>query len=95
MSMWLNLTSSKLIFAERITDVHTKVHGFGLTLSSTALSWFQKLRSNLLYDFDIVVKRFIEAHTKISIKHNTVTVILNFKQGDKEAVQCQSIDRMK
>ena len=42
-----------------------------------------------------MVKWFIEAHTKIDIKHNTtVTLILNFKQGDKETV-CQSIDRMK
>ena len=70
------------------------MHGFGLTLSGSALSWFQTLKSNVLYDFDILVKRFIEAHTKIGIKHNTVTLILNFKQGDKEMVR-QSIDRMK
>ena len=62
--------------------------------SDSAISWFQTLRSNVLYDFDILVKRFIEAHTKIGIKHNTVTLILNFKQGDKEIV-CQSLDRMK
>ena len=48
----------------------------------------------MLNDFDILVKQFIEAHTKIGIKHNTITLILNFKQGDKETVR-QSIDRMK
>ena len=85
---------NQLIYAEGVTDVHTKVHGFGLTLSGSALSWFQTLRPNVLYDFDILVKRFIEAHTKIGIKHNTVTLILNFKQGDKEIVR-QSIDRIK
>lgn len=35
---------NQLIQAEGVTDVHTKVHGFGLTLSSSALSWFQTLR---------------------------------------------------
>ena len=85
---------NQLIFAEGIMDVHTKVHGFGLTLSESALSWFQTLKSNVLYDFDILVRWFIEAHTKIGIKHNTITLILNFKQGDKETVR-QSIDIMK
>ena len=85
---------NQLIFAEGITDVHTKVHEFGLMLSGSALSWFQMLKSNVLYNFDILFKRFIEAHTKIGIKHNTITLILNFKQGDKEMVR-QSIDRMK
>lgn len=47
-----------------------------------------------LYYFDILVKKFIEAHTKIGIRHNTVTLILNFKQGEKETVR-QIIDRMK
>ena len=84
----------QLIYAEGVTDVHTKVHGFGLTLSGSALSWFQTLKSNTLYDYDILVTKFIEAHTKIGIKHNTVTLILNFKQGDKETVH-QSIDRIK
>ena len=80
--------------AEGGTDVHTKVHGFGLTLSGSALSWFQMLRPKVLYDFDILVKIFKEAHTKIGIKHNTITLILNFKQGDKEIVR-HSIDKIK
>lgn len=74
--------------------MHTKVHGFGLKLSESSLSWFQTLKSTMLYDFDILVKQFIEAHTKIGIKHNIVTLILNFKQGERETMQ-QSIDRMK
>ena len=85
---------NQLIYAEGVTDVHTKVHGFGLTLSGSALSWFQTLKSDVLYDFDILIKKFIEAHTKIGIKHNTVTLILNFKQEERETVR-QCIDRMK
>lgn len=60
------------IYAEGVTDVHTKVHGFGLTLSGSALSWFQMLKPAVLYDFDVLVKKFIEAHTKIGIKHSTL-----------------------
>ena len=85
---------NQLIFTEGITNVHTKVHGFGLTLSGSVLSWFQTLKPKVLYDFDVLVKWFIESHTKIGIKHNTVTLILNIKQGDRERVR-QSIDRMK
>ena len=85
---------NQLIYAEGVTDVHTKVHGFGLTLSGSALSWFQTLKSAVLYDFDILIKKFIKAHTKIGIRHNTMTLILNFKQGERETVR-QSIDRMK
>ena len=29
--------------AEQVTDLHTKVEGFGLTLEEEALSWFQTL----------------------------------------------------
>ena len=85
---------NQLIYAEGVTDVHTKVHGFGLTLSESALSWFETLKAAVLYDFDILIKKFIEAHTKIGIRHSTVTLILNFKQGDRETVR-QSVDQMK
>ena len=85
---------NQLVYAEGVTDVHTKVQGFGLTLSGSALSWFQTLKPNVLYDYDIMIKKFIEAHTKIGIKHNTVTLIQNFKQGDRETLR-QGIDRMK
>jgi len=81
----------ELVYAEGVTDVHTKVQGFRLKLSEITLSWFQTLRRNVLYDFATLVKRFIEGHTKIGIKHNTVTLILNFKQLEKQMVG-QSID---
>ena len=31
------------IHAEKVSDVHTQVEGFGLTLESKALNWFQAL----------------------------------------------------
>ena len=58
---------NQLIYAEGVTDVHTKVHGFGLTLSESALSWFQTLKSAVLYDFDVLIKKFIEAHTRLAL----------------------------
>ena len=33
------------IHAEQVTDTHTQIEGFGLTLESKALSWFQTLES--------------------------------------------------
>ena len=41
----------QLLFAEVITDVHTKVQDFGLTMEGRALAWFQTLKPSVLYDF--------------------------------------------
>ena len=84
----------QLIFAEGITDVHTMVQAFGLTMEGRALAWFQTLKPSVLYDFEVLVKRFIEAHSKIGIKHNTVTLILNFKRNKNETVR-ECIDRLR
>ena len=69
----------QLIFAEGVFDMHTMVQGFGLTMEGGALAWFQTLKPSTLYDFENLVKRFIEAYSKIGIKHNTITQILSFK----------------
>ena len=69
----------------------TMVQGFGLTMEGQALSWFQLLKSSVLYDFEILVKHYIESFSKIGIKHNTLTQILSFKQNDHETVR-ESID---
>ena len=60
-------------------DVHTMVQAFGLTMVGRALSWFQTLKPSILYDFEVFIKHFIEAYSKIGIKHNKVTLILGFK----------------
>ena len=77
----------QLLYAEGVTDVHTMVQGFGLTIEGRALSWFQTLKPSVLYDFETLLKRFIEAYSKIGIKHNTVTQILSFRQKDNETVR--------
>ena len=84
----------QLVFAEGVTDIHTMVQGFGLTMEGRALSWFQTLKPSVLYDFETLIKRFIEAYSKIGIKHNTVTQILSFKQKDKETVR-ECVDRLR
>ena len=48
---------------------------------------------NAKYDFETLDKRFIEAYSKIGIKHNTITQILSFKQKDGETVR-QCVDRL-
>ena len=84
----------QLIFAEGVTDIHTMVQGFGLTMEGRALSWFQTLKPSVLYDFEALIKRFIEAYSKIGIKHNTVMQILSFKQKDRETVR-ECVDRLR
>ena len=84
----------QLVFAEGITDVHTMVQGFGLTMMGKALTWFQNLKLAMLYDFATLVKHFIESHTKIGIKHNTYTQILSFWQQDNESVK-ECIDKLR
>ena len=84
----------QLVYAEGVYDEHTKVQGFGLTMECQARMWFQNLKPAALYDFDMLLKSFIGAHTKIGIKHNTATDILNFKQGDGESVR-ECINRFK
>ena len=74
--------------------MHTMVQGFGLKMEGRALAWLQNLKSSMLYDFEMLFKRFIEAYSKIGIKHNTVTQILKFKQKDGETIR-QCIDRLR
>ena len=74
--------------------MHTMVQGFGLTMEGRALSWFQTLKPSVLYDFEVLVKHFIEAYSKIKINHNTVTHILSFKQKDKETVR-ECVNRLR
>lgn len=70
------------------------VQAFGLTMEGRALAWFQTIKPSVLYDFEVLVKRFIEAHSKIGIKHNTVMLVLNFKQNKSKTIR-ECIDRLK
>ena len=55
---------------------------------------FKTLKPSVLYNFETLIKQFIEAYSKIGIKHNTVTQILSFKQKDKEIVR-ECVDRLR
>ena len=84
----------QLIFAEGVADVHSMVQGFGLTMEGRALLWFQTLKLSVLYDFETLIKRFIEAYSKIGMKHNTMMKISSFKQKDKETLR-ECVDRLR
>lgn len=51
----------QLLYDEGVTNMHMRVQGFGLTLSNSAWSWFQTLKSNVLYKFNVLINYFIEA----------------------------------
>ena len=75
-------------------DVHTMVQAFKITMEGQDLVWFQTLKLSLLYDFEVLVKHFIDSYSKIRIKHNTVTKILGFKQRNTKIVR-ECMDRLK
>ena len=70
--------------AKQITDLHTQVEGFGLTLESKALSWFQTLELHTFEDFAALEKDNFAAFSKIGIKHNVVAQIYSFGQKENE-----------
>lgn len=47
------------VHAEHVTDTHTKIEGFGLTLETKALSWFQTLEPMVKESFDSLEKDFV------------------------------------
>ena len=59
-----------------------------------ALTWFQSLKLDMLYDFETLAKHFLDSYTKIGIKHNTVTQILSFQQKDNNTIK-EYIDRLR
>ena len=45
-------TFRQVVRAKQITDLHTQVEGFGLTLEGKALSWFQTLEPEMFKKFE-------------------------------------------
>ena len=64
--------------AEQITDLHTQVEGFGLTLEGKALSQFQILEPDAFKEFEALENDFIAIFLKMGIKHNVVALIYDF-----------------
>ena len=66
------------------------MEGFGLTLESKALSWFQTLEPHAYGDFVALEKDFIAAFLKMVIKHNVVAQIYSFGQRVSKRL-CKSL----
>ena len=80
-------TFRQVVRAEQITDLHTQVEGFGLTLEGKALSWFQTLEPDTFKEFEALENDFIAAFLKMGIKHNVVALIYGFVQKENESVR--------
>ena len=63
------------VHAEQVRDTHTQIEGFGLTLESKALTWFQTLEPESKLSLPRLEKDFIAAFSKMGIKHNAVAQI--------------------
>ena len=60
-------TFKQVVRAIQITDHHTQVEGFGLTLESKPLSWFQTLEPHAYEEFAALEKDFIAAKWGLNI----------------------------
>ena len=77
----------QVLRVEQVSDPHTQIEGFGLTLEGKALSWFQSLEPGVETTFHSLEKDFIAAFSKMGIKHNVVAQIFAFKQKEHESVR--------
>ena len=82
------------VHAEQVRDTHTQIEGFGLTLESKALTWFQTLELESKVSLTRLEKDFVAAFSKMGIKHNAVALIYTFKQKDHETVR-DCVNRLK
>ena len=84
----------QVVHAEHVTDRHTHVEGFGLTMEGKALSWFQTLEPHIKASVQALEEDFISAFSKMGVKHNVVAKIYAFKQAPYETVR-DCANRMK
>ena len=56
------------VHAEQVRDVHMQVEGFGLTLESKALTWFQALEPQCKISMAVLEKDFIASFSKMGVK---------------------------
>ena len=80
-------TFRQVVRGEQITNLHTQVKGFGLTLECNTLSLFQTLEPDTFEDFEALENEFIVAFSKMGIKHNVVALIYGFVQKENESVR--------
>ena len=58
--------------AEQVSYAHTQIEGFGLTLESKALTWFQTLEPTSKTSLDQLEKDSIGGFSKMGLKHNAI-----------------------
>ena len=87
-------TFRQVVRAEQVSDNHTQIEGFGLTLKGKALSWFQTLEPSTITTLQSLEKDFIAAFSKMGIKHNAVAQIYAFRQKAHESVR-DCVNRLK
>ena len=80
-------TFRQVVRAEKVSDNHTQIEGFGLTLEGKALSWFQTLEPSTITTLQSLEKDFIAAFSKMGIKHNVVAQIYTFRQKEHESLR--------
>ena len=73
--------------AEKVTDLHTLVEGFGMTLEGKALEWFHTLTPSDHPSLKALEKDFIATFSKIGQKHNGLSLLYEFKQESNESLR--------
>ena len=66
--------------AENIEEFRTQYQAFGLTLEGNAADWFQSLHMDEFHDLATFFEEFTQEFSKRGIKHNTFSLIYDFKQ---------------
>ena len=73
--------------AENIEEFRTQYQAFGLTLEGNAADWFQSLYMDEFHDLATFFEEFTQEFSKRGIKHNTFSLIYDFKQEAGESVK--------
>ena len=73
--------------AENIEEFRTQYQAFGLTLEGNAVDWFQSLHMDEFHDLATFFEEFTQEFSKRGIKHNTFSLIYDFKQEAGESVK--------
>ena len=64
---------------EKVTDKHTQIEGFGLTLEGKALSWFQALEASDKSSLRVIEDLFVAAFSLMDLQHDTSSMIHSFE----------------
>ena len=77
-----------------MTDKHTQIEGFCLTLEGKALSWFQALEASDKSSLRVIEDLFVATFSLMGLQHDIVSMIHSFEQGETESVR-DYVNRLK